>query len=51
MLMELLDADQVLLRNHAQRLLAEISGRDFGKDRRAWTQWWSQRPASPAAGK
>jgi len=42
MLIELLQADQSQLRNYAQRLLEEISGRTFGKDRETWARWWKQ---------
>jgi HEAT repeat protein len=39
-LIELLHADQSLLRDYAQRLLEEISGRHDGKDAHAWQQWF-----------
>ncbi|MCX6906508.1 MAG: FAD-dependent oxidoreductase [Verrucomicrobia bacterium] len=51
MLISLLDSDQSLLRNHAQQLLEEISGRSFGKDREAWSRWWKQSQTGNKAGK
>jgi len=42
-LIELLEADQSLVRDYAQRLLEEISGQHFGKDRRRWLEWWQRR--------
>jgi hypothetical protein len=45
-LIELLGADQSRLRNYAQRLLEEISGRQYGKDRQAWQQWWQKLQAA-----
>ena len=40
-LIELLAADQSLLRDYAQRLLEEITGQRFGKDAKAWAAWWA----------
>jgi len=42
MLIELLGADQSLARDYAQRLLEEITGQHFGKDRRRWLTWWNE---------
>lgn len=42
-LIELLDAEQSLARDYAQRLLEEITDRCFGKDRRRWQAWWDER--------
>jgi hypothetical protein len=49
MLIELLEADQSLLRDYALRLLEEITGQRLGKDRRRWEAWW--RAATSPAGK
>lgn len=46
LLVELLDADQSRLRNYAQRLLEEITGRRYGKDRQAWRRWWREQQAT-----
>ena len=40
-LAELLDSDLALVRDHAQRLLQEITGQRLGKNRQAWQRWWS----------
>jgi len=40
MLAELLGADQSLLRDYAQRLLEQITGQRFGKDRAGWLAWY-----------
>jgi HEAT repeat protein len=42
-LVELLDADQALLRNHAHRLLEEITGQEIERDRSDWEAWWRAR--------
>ncbi|MDZ7620037.1 MAG: FAD-dependent oxidoreductase, partial [Patescibacteria group bacterium] len=39
-LIELLDADQALLRSYAHRLLEEITGQQIDRDRKAWEAWW-----------
>jgi len=39
-LIGLLEADQALLRDYALRLLEQITGQHFGKDRRRWEAWW-----------
>jgi len=41
-LIELLGANQSLARDYAQRLLEEITGQQFGKDRRRWQAWWDE---------
>lgn len=40
MLIELLGANQSLTRDYAQRLLEDITGQHFGKDRQRWQAWW-----------
>jgi len=42
MLIELLDANQSLTRDYAQRLLEETSGQQFGRDRQRWEAWWNE---------
>ena len=42
-LIELLDADQSLLRAYAHRLLEEITGQQIDRDRKAWETWWQTR--------
>jgi ribulose 1,5-bisphosphate synthetase/thiazole synthase len=42
MLIELLGASQSLTRDYAQRLLEEITGQHFGKDRQRWQAWWNE---------
>jgi len=42
-LAKLLDCELALVRDHAQRLLQEITGQRLGKDRQAWLRWWSNR--------
>jgi flavin-dependent dehydrogenase len=51
LLIELLDADQARLRDYARRLLEEIAGRSYGKDRKAWEQWWEKRSGQGKTGK
>jgi len=46
-LIGLLDADPSLVRDYAARLLEEITGQRFGKDRRRWQQWWEVSTAAP----
>jgi len=41
-LIELLDAGQSLTRDYAQRLLEEITGQQFGKERQRWQAWWNE---------
>ena len=41
-LIRLLDAEQALVRDYAQRLLEEITARHFGKDRRRWQARWEE---------
>jgi flavin-dependent dehydrogenase len=41
-LIELLADDQALLRDHAQRVLEEITGQRFGKDSARWRDWWAK---------
>ena len=41
-LIRLLDAEQALARDYAQRLLEEITDQHFGKDRRRWQAWWDE---------
>jgi hypothetical protein len=41
-LIELLDAEQSLARDYAQRLLEEITGQHFGKHRQRWQAWWDE---------
>jgi ribulose 1,5-bisphosphate synthetase/thiazole synthase len=41
-LLGLLDEEQSLLRDYAQRLLEETTGQHFGKDRRRWQAWWDE---------
>ncbi|MBL7041684.1 MAG: FAD-dependent oxidoreductase [Pirellulaceae bacterium] len=41
-LIELLGANQSLARDYAQRLLKEITGQNFGKDRQRWQAWWDE---------
>jgi ribulose 1,5-bisphosphate synthetase/thiazole synthase len=43
---ELLDSELALVRDHAQRLLQEITGQRLGRNREAWLQWWNSRPRS-----
>ena len=47
-LIRMLDAEQALARDYAQRLLEEITTEHFGKDRRRWQAWWDEhgRPGS-----
>ncbi len=42
-LIEMLDADQALLRNYVHRLLKEITGQEIEPDRQAWDVWWRKR--------
>ncbi len=41
-LIALLDASQSLTRDYAQRLLEEITGEHFEKDRERWLTWWDE---------
>ncbi|NQT11258.1 MAG: FAD-dependent oxidoreductase, partial [Planctomycetes bacterium] len=41
-LIRLLDAEQALARDYAQRLLEETTAQRFGKDRRRWQAWWDE---------
>jgi ribulose 1,5-bisphosphate synthetase/thiazole synthase len=43
-LVELLDSDLSLVRDHAERLLREITGQRCGVNRKAWRRWWSEQP-------
>jgi HEAT repeat protein len=43
-LVELLEADQAMLRDHAQNLLEEITGQQLGPDPAAWHHWWDRHP-------
>jgi hypothetical protein len=45
-LTELLEADQSRLRSYARKLLEQITGQSFGRDRRAW-EFWLHQPESP----
>jgi len=38
--------DTATVRGAAARQLQALSGEQFGDDRRAWIQWWSERPSS-----
>ena len=42
-LIELLDADQALLRNYAHRLLEQLTGQCLERDRQVWQDWWESR--------
>jgi len=37
-----LEEDQSLVRDYAERLLEEITGKHFGKDRARWEKWWKE---------
>jgi HEAT repeat protein len=39
-LIELLEADQALVRDYAQRLLENMTGKRLGRQRSAWEHWW-----------
>jgi HEAT repeat protein len=41
-LIDMLDEDSAPVRDLAQRLLEQITGQRFGKDRKAWTRWWME---------
>lgn len=46
-LVELLEADQALLREYARRLLEDITGQQLGPDPAPWRVWWEQQSNSP----
>jgi hypothetical protein len=42
-LIGMLDEDQSLVRDYAQRQLEKMTGQRLGKDQEKWTRWWRTR--------